>query len=891
MAKSLVIVESPTKAKTITKFLGNDYIVKASMGHVRDLPNNAAEIPDSVKKEPWARLGIQVDNDFQALYIVPPKKKANVAELKAALKGATNLYLATDEDREGESISWHLMEVLKPKIPARRMVFHEITKDAIAEALRNTRDIDDNLVRAQETRRIIDRLYGYEVSPLLWKKMAPGLSAGRVQSIAVKLLADRERARIRFRAAEYWGMKGVFAKASGETVETELSLLGDKRLAVGRDFDPDTGLLNAKDDLLHLQREAAQALRERLARGEGKVLGVEERPFTQKPSAPFVTSSLQQEGNRKLRYSAKRTMQIAQQLYENGFITYMRTDSTTLSDQALAAARSLIKRDFGEAFLHPTPRVYQTKVKNAQEAHEAIRPAGDQFTSPEVVKQQLGEEAYRLYDLIWKRTVASQMADARGTYVNVTIGVDDARFKATGKTILFAGFLRAYVEGSDDPEADLAEQEKILPPLAEGEKLKIESLDAIERSTQPPARYTEGSLIKELERLGIGRPSTWATIVELVLNREYAFKKGTALVPTFTALAVVNLLEKNFEQLLDFDFTARLEDDLDAISRGEESNQRYLSQFYNGDGHPGLKELVEIGEKKVDPREVCGLPLGIGPDGKPYEVRIGRYGPFLSDGERRTSVPEGTSPDELTIEAAMEMLERNNKEAQSLGGDPETGLPIYLKTGPYGPYVQLGDPIEGEKKKPKMSSLLPGMSESTLTLDEAVKLLALPRNLGKHPETGLAVVVSNGRFGPYVKSGEETRSVPLAEMSPLDMTFEDALRLLSQPKARGRQAAVAKSLRDMGPHPTSGKELSIKAGRYGPYVSDGEVNASLPRGRAPETLSMEEAVELLSARAAKIAEEGGLPAKKKRGAKKAAAPKKAAKKKAAAAEVTEEVEA
>ena len=588
-------------------------------------------------------------------------------------------------------------------------------------------------------------------------------------------------------------------------------------------------------------------------------------------------------------------MQIAQQLYENGFITYMRTDSTTLSEQGLAAARGLIKRDFGAEFLHPTNRVYATKVKNAQEAHEAIRPAGDHFTPPEVVQQQLGDEAFRLYDLIWKRTVACQMADARGTYVNVMIGVGDAKFKATGKTILFAGFLRAYVEGSDDPEADLAEQEKILPVMAEGEAMRIASVDAIERSTQPPARYTEGSLIKEMERLGIGRPSTWATIVELVLNREYAFKKGTALVPTFTAMAVVNLLQQNFETLLDFDFTAKLEDDLDAISRGEQSNQKYLNQFYKGDErpglkNPGLKELVQLGEKNVDPREVCGLPLGVGEDGKAYEVRIGRYGPFLSDGERRTSVPEGIAPDEMTIEAAMELLSRNNKEAQSLGGDPETGLPIYLKAGPYGPYVQLGDPIEGEKKKPKMASLLPGMSETTLTLEEAVKLLTLPRTLGKHPGTGHVVVVSNGRFGPYVKCHEDTRSVPLAELSPLDMTFEDALRLLSQPKARGRQAGVAASLRTLGAHPTSGKELSIKAGRYGPYVSDGEVNASLPKGRAAEGLTMEEAVELLAARAAKILEDGGLPAKKKRTAGRAAPKKAVSKKKKAPTEAETEAE-
>jgi len=874
--KILVIVESPTKAKTITKYLGSDYIVRASNGHIRDLPNNAAEIPANVKKEPWARLGIQTQDAFQALYVVPAKKKDHVKALKEALKDATQLFLATDEDREGESISWHLTEVLKPKVPTRRMVFHEITKEAIAKAIANPRDIDENLVRAQETRRLVDRLYGYEVSPLLWKKMAPGLSAGRVQSVSVRLLVEREQARIRFKTAEFWGIAGLFNKqnAPSEQFETELVSVGEKRIAIGKDFDLDTGKLVEKDQpLLHLKEEEAKKLEKSLLEKEAKVLSIEDRPFNQKPYPPFVTSTLQQEGNRKLRYSAKRTMQIAQQLYENGFITYMRTDSTTLSEQALQAARNFITSDFGANFLHPTPRLYQTKVKNAQEAHEAIRPAGDSFTPPETVRHQLGDEAFKLYDLIWKRTVASQMADAKGTYVTVSVGIGDAKFRASGKTISFAGFLRAYVEGSDDPEADLSEQEKILPKVEVGEKLETKSIEAKRHDTQPPSRFTEGSLIKELERLGIGRPSTWATIVELVLNREYAFKKGTALVPTFTAMAVVNLLTKNFHNLLDYAFTARLEDDLDAISRGEESSLKYLQHFYNGNGHPGLKALVAEGEKKIDPREVCGLPLGHGEDGKSYEVRIGRYGPFLSDGERRTSVPEGTAPDEMTVAAAADLLSRNTREAQSMGLHPTTGEPIYLKAGPYGPYVQLGDPVEGEKKKPKMSSLLPGMVVDTLTLEEAVKLLSLPRNLGPHPETGKDIIVSNGRFGPYIKSDVDTRSIPLAELSPLDMTLDDAVKLLAQPKARGRGAAP-QALKELGEHPQNKKPVTVRSGRYGLYVSDGEINASLPKGMAAETLSMDEAVRLLQERELKIIEDGGVVKKKKRGRAKPAAEKK-----------------
>ncbi|MCC6952501.1 MAG: type I DNA topoisomerase, partial [Deltaproteobacteria bacterium] len=562
--KSLVIVESPTKARTITKFLGKDFIVKASNGHVRDLPNSAAEIPAKIKKEPWSRLGVNDQADFEALYIVPPEKREHVKSLQAAMKEASILYLATDEDREGESISWHLVETLKPKIPTKRLVFHEITKEAIQHAVATPRDIDENLVKAQETRRIVDRLFGYEVSPLLWKKMARGLSAGRVQSVAIRLLVERERARMRFVPSIYWGIEGKFAKNSGDVsvIEAELTHVGDKRVAIGKDFDPETGKLISPNEVTVLNETTGPSLAEKLRASPAIVHNIEEKPFTQRPSPPFVTSSLQQEGNRKLKLSAKRTMTIAQQLYENGFITYMRTDSTTLSQEALNGARTFIEKEYGKQYLPAQPRTYQTKVRNAQEAHEAIRPAGEKFTAPETVRAQLGEDAFRLYDLIWKRTVASQMNDAHGTYVNVTIRCADASFRASGKTITFPGFLRAYVEGSDDPDADLADQERILPKVAKGEQLDVKAMDASEHSTQAPQRFTEGSLIKELERLGIGRPSTWATIVELVLNRSYAFKKGNALVPTFTACAVVSLLEKHFSALLDYEFTARLEDDL-----------------------------------------------------------------------------------------------------------------------------------------------------------------------------------------------------------------------------------------------------------------------------------------------------------------------------------------
>jgi DNA topoisomerase-1 len=873
--KSLVIVESPTKAKTITKFLGKDYIVKASMGHIRDLPDSAAEIPAELKKQPWARLGVNIEGDFSPLYVIPKQKKENVKALRDAMKQAAVIYLATDEDREGESISWHLLEALKPKIPTKRLVFHEITKDAIQDALQHPRDIDENLVRAQETRRIVDRLYGYEVSPLLWKKMARGLSAGRVQSVAIRLLVEREHERVRFRKATYWSLKALFQKGESAPFEAELTHVGNARIAVGKDFDPNTGKLKAKDAVVALTEAEATALLEQVRSAKHLVSNVEEKPYSSSPPAPFVTSTLQQEANAKLRFSAKHTMSVAQQLYENGYITYMRTDSTTLSEQALQAARSLIAREYGAEYLPKAARIYATKVKNAQEAHEAIRPAGESFTPLDVVKSQLGPDAYRLYELIWKRTVASQMENARGTNISVQIASGPARFRASGKTIEFPGFLRAYVEGSDDPNAELADREKVLPKLLQGDELLGQLLETLERSTQPPARYTEGSLIKELERLGIGRPSTWATIVELVLSRSYAFKKGTALVPTFTAVAVVGLMERHFANILDYEFTARLEDDLDAISRGEALNIDYLRSFYYGNGFPGLKALVQKGENEIDPRVVCGIPIGTTAAGENIEVRIGRFGPFITNGTVRSSVPDMMTFEELTVETAEQILRNAAKEPESLGIHPETGENIYIKNGRFGPYIQLGE-MQDDAEKPKRASLLPGMTPEDITLDTAVALLSLPRTLGVSPENGSEVIAANGRYGPYIKCGIETRSIPMEQTSPLTITLEAALELLRQPKSRGRSSSTPKVIRELGEHPDSKLPLVVRTGRYGPYVTDGTLNATLPRGLAPENVSMEEAVALLQARA----ERG--PVKKTRGRKAAAPAKKTGEKKSAA---------
>ncbi len=888
MSKRLVIVESPTKAKTIEKFLPKDFEVLASYGHVRDLPNSAAEIPADIKKQKWARLGVNVDEKFNPLYIIPSDKEKRVNELKRAVKNASEVFLATDEDREGESISWHLLEVLSPKVPVKRLVFHEITKKAIEESLSHARTIDENLVKAQETRRIIDRLYGYSVSPLLWKKMVPRLSAGRVQSVAIRLLVQRERERASFHSADFWDLKATFQAASDPNLpfEAELSHIGQKRVATGRDFDPDTGKLFKKDDVVLLDEAAASKLAERLKSSDPKVSEIDSKPFSQKPYAPFTTSTMQQEANRKLGFGAKRTMAVAQQLYENGFITYMRTDSTTLSEEALTASRSLIAREFGQDYLSPTPRIYKTKVKNAQEAHEAIRPAGTEFTHPATVKDRLGLEAFKLYELIWKRTLACQMRDAEGTRVSVSILIDDALFKASGKTISFPGFLRAYVEGSDDPEADLAEQERNLPPLKQGDSVVAAAYDVLKHSTQPPARYTEGSLIKELEKLGIGRPSTWATIVDVVLSRDYAFKKGSALVPSFLAIGVTGLLEGYFSHLVDYEFTAKLEDDLDAISRGEKDNLEKLSSFYFGEGSvdggsmKGLKDLITDGEQKIDPREVCGIHLGKDSTGRDVEVRIGRYGPFLSNGENRASIPEHLAFDELTAAKAEEILIEAAKGPASLGVCPETNLPVYLKKGRFGPYIQRGEMVEGGDK-PKMASLLPGMAPDSVTLETALMLLSLPKVIGKSPEhNNEDITVLSGRFGPYIKCGSESRSIP-ADESPFSVTVERALELLKQPRSRGRASNQPKTIKELGKHPTSGETLNIKSGRYGPYVTDGTTNASLPQGADPEALTIPEAVALLEARAAKGPSKGRRRAAPKKKAEAAAkAPKKPRKKKA-----------
>jgi DNA topoisomerase-1 len=869
--KALVIVESPTKARTITKFLGNDYIVKASNGHIRDLPNSAAEIPLAIKKEAWARLGVNIDEDFSPLYVIPGSKKAQVKDLREALKKVDRVYLATDEDREGESISWHLVEVLQPRLPIHRLVFHEITKGAIQHALDSPREIDQNLVQAQETRRIVDRLFGYEVSPLLWKKMLPRLSAGRVQSVAVRLLVERERARISFRKATYWGLKATFAKLAGGTppdFEAELTHIKEKRVAIGKDFDPNSGQLKEPGDVVLVDEKAAHELREQVLQTKPVVHSVEEKPYSTAPSPPFVTSTLQQEANRRLRFSARHTMSVAQQLYENGFITYMRTDSTTLSEEALAGARAVIAQEFGAAYLPKEPRQYATKVRNAQEAHEAIRPAGESFTPPAVVEKQLGSEASRLYDMIWKRSVASQMENARGTNITVRIDTGDARFRASGKTIEFPGFQRVYtpVAGDEERGSDPAYEERLLPKLAAGEELRTGAVEALERTTQPPARYTEGSLIRELERLGIGRPSTWATIVDLVLSRSYAFKKGTALVPTFVAMGVVGLLEKFFSNLVNYAFTARLEDDLDAISRGEAGRLTYLKEFYYGNGHPGLHSLVKQGESVIDPREVCGLPLGTTEGGETIEVRIGRYGPFLTNGSQRASLPDMLTPDELTIEAAQKLLETATQEPEALGADPESGLPVYLKNGRYGPYVQLGD-ASADNGKPKMASLLPNMDPKGVDLGQALQLLSLPRTIGEHPDDKEPVLAANGRFGPYVKWGKEIRSIPPDQSSPLEITLEQAVELLKQPKGK-RQAAKPKTLREIGKHPITERPLTILSGRYGPYVTDGEINASLQRGMRPEGLTIDDAVNLLEARAARIAEGGGTKFARKKVARK-----------------------
>jgi len=875
--KSLVIVESPAKARTISKFLGRNFVVEASIGHIRDLPENAGAVPKEYKGQPWARLGVNVAEGFKPIYVIPAKKAEQVRKLKKLLREASELYLATDEDREGEAISWHLREVLQPRVPVRRLVFHEITAQAIQQALANPRDIDEALVQAQEARRILDRLYGYEVSPLLWKKVRPKLSAGRVQSVAVRMIVERERERMAFRSASYWDLLGLFARANQERLEAVLASFQGRRIPSGKDFDPRDGKVKDPNLLVLTESEACE-LAERLRSAEFRVASVEEQADISRPAPPFTTSTLQQEAHRKLGFTARRTMQVAQSLYENGHITYMRTDSTALADEAVSAARDLIRQQYGPEYLPDAPRHYATKVKNAQEAHEAIRPAGHPFELPEALRGELSEDEFKLFELIWKRTIASQMKDARGRRIVLAIEGGGARFQAAGKIIDFAGYLRAYVEGADDPEAELADREKLLPAVAVGERLECLKLEPKGHETQPPPRYNEASLTQALEAQGIGRPSTYATIIETILARDYVFKRGRALVPTWTAFAVCQLLEQHLSELVDYKFTAEMEDELDSISRGEASHVEYLKEFYFGNSRPGLKPELEAKADQIDARDVSRIWLGRAPTGGDIYVRVGRYGPFLEHGERRASIPSEMAPDELTVERALALLDESARRDAPLGYDAD-GQPIYLRVGRYGPYVQRGS---GEENgKPQNASLPRGMKPEEVDLQTALALLSLPRTLGNFPEDGSAlagqpVLAHNGRYGPFVKCGSETRSLP-AGVSPLEITLPQAIELLRQPKrTRARFGAPREPLRTLGTVPATGATVSLYEGRYGPYVSDGTTNASVPKGTPLEEVTLEQACQWLEERKAsgpaKRGRQRPIAAKRPSAAAKTAAP-------------------
>ncbi|MFJ7205316.1 type I DNA topoisomerase [Streptomyces sp. NPDC098789] len=905
--RRLVIVESPAKAKTIKGYLGPGYVVEASVGHIRDLPSGAAEVPDKYTGE-VRRLGVDVEHDFAPIYVVNADKKAQVRKLKELLAESDELFLATDEDREGEAIAWHLQEVLKPKVPVHRMVFHEITKDAIRDAVANPRELNQRMVDAQETRRILDRLYGYEVSPVLWKKVMPKLSAGRVQSVATRMVVEKERERIAFRSAEYWDLTGTFSTGRAGDASDPSSLVArlhtvdGKRVAQGRDFGS-TGQL--KSEVLHLDEANARSLAAALAETPFAVRSVESKPYRRSPYAPFRTTTLQQEASRKLGFGAKATMQVAQKLYENGFITYMRTDSTTLSETAITAARAQVTQLYGAEYLPEKPRVYAGKVKNAQEAHEAIRPSGDRFRTP--AETGLTGDQFRLYELIWKRTVASQMKDAVGNSVTVKIGGRasdgrDAEFSASGKTITFHGFMKAYVEGADDPNAELDDREKRLPQVAEGDALSGEDITADGHSTKPPARYTEASLVKELEEREIGRPSTYASIIGTILDRGYVFKKGTALVPSFLSFAVVNLLETHFGRLVDYDFTAKMEDDLDRIARGEAQSVPWLKRFYfgsedasevvpaNGDHLGGLKELVtDLGA--IDAREISSFPVGEG-----IVLRVGRYGPYVergekdSEGHQRADVPDDMAPDELTTEYAEELFAKPSGEF-ALGKDPISGNEIVAKDGRYGPYVTEilpeGTPKTGKNAvKPRTASLFQSMSLDTVTLEEALKLMSLPRVVGVDAE-GVEITAQNGRYGPYLKKGTDSRSLE-TEDQLFSITLEAALAIYAQPKQRGR-AAAKPPLKELGTDPVSEKPVVVKDGRFGPYVTDGETNATLRRDDDVETITPERGYELLAEKRAKgpakkVAKKA--PAKKATAAKKTTTAKKTAAKKTTAKTTT-----
>ncbi|MEH2281443.1 MAG: type I DNA topoisomerase [Nostoc sp.] len=846
---TLVIVESPTKARTIRNYLPAGYRVEASMGHVRDLPQSASEIPAAVKGETWAQLGVNVDADFEPVYVVPKDKKKIVTQLKEALKDVDELILATDEDREGESISWHLYQLLKPKVPTKRMVFHEITQEAIKKALKNCRNIDEQLVRAQETRRILDRLVGYTLSPLLWKKIAWGLSAGRVQSVAVRLLVTRERQRRAFHEGTYWDLKASLSKEKTPFGAQLVTLAGTK-IANGSDFDAATGQITTGRNVLLLNVDQAVALKERLTGKTWSVSDIEERPVTRKPSPPFTTSTLQQESNRKLRLSARDTMRVAQNLYEQGYITYMRTDSVHLSDQAIAAARSCVEKLYGQQYLSPQPRQYTTKSKGAQEAHEAIRPAGSTFRTPQ--ETALGGRELAVYDLIWKRTVACQMADSRQTQITVQLQVEDAGFRSSGKRIEFPGYLRAYVEGSDDPEAALEDQEVILPNLKVGDHPNCTELEAVGHETQPPARYTEATLVKTLESEGIGRPSTYASIIGTIIDKGYAHLVTNALIPTFTAFAVTDLLEKHFPDIVDPSFTSKMEQTLDDIARGEAKWLPYLQQFYLGE--KGLETLVREQEGQIDATKARTVEL----ENLDAKVRIGKYGPYIEvengEGVITASIPKDLTPADLDPKQVEVLLRQKITGPDQVGRHPETGEPIYVKIGAYGPYVQLGDKTD-ENPKPKQASLLKGVTPETVTLEMAVGLLALPRTLGVHPVTGGKIQASLGRFGPYVvhdqgKEGKDYRSLKAAD-NVLTISLERALELLAEPK-KGRSSTNSKSkaaLRELGTHPEDGETINIYDGPYGPYIKYGKTNVSIPEGQSVEDVTLTAALNLLAAKA------------------------------------------
>lgn len=916
--RRLVIVESPTKARKIAGYLGADYIVESSRGHIRDLPRAAADVPAKYKSEPWARLGVNVDADFEPLYIVSPEKKSTVTELKALLKDVDELYLATDGDREGEAIAWHLLETLKPRIPVKRMVFHEITEPAILAAAESPRDLDIDLVDAQETRRILDRLYGYEVSPVLWKKVAPKLSAGRVQSVATRIIVQRERERMAFRSAAYWDIAAELdasvsdPNAQPPVFNARLVSVDGLRVASGRDFDS-VGAVRKPDEVVVLTEASAGALVSGLQGATLAVSSVEEKPYTRKPYPPFMTSTLQQEAGRKLRFSSERTMSIAQRLYENGYITYMRTDSTTLSQSAINAARTQAAQLYGEQYVHPSPRQYTRKVKNAQEAHEAIRPAGDTFATPDGVRRELENDEFRLYELIWQRTVASQMADARGTTLSLRISGqsgtgEQVTFSSSGRTITFAGFLKAYVESLDEQaggEADDAERR--LPILTQGQRVQANQLIPDGHSTNPPARYTEASLIKSLEELGIGRPSTYSSIIKTIQDRGYVHKKGSALVPSWVAFAVIGLLEHHFGRLVDYDFTAAMEDELDSIASGTEQRTNWLTNFYFGGEHGvdgsiaragGLKKLVGGNLEDIDARVVNSIKLFDDSEGRAVNVRVGRNGPYLermiqdpdNPGEvkpQRANLNDELTPDELTLELA-EKLFSTPQEGRSLGVDPESGHEIVAKDGRYGPYVTEvlpppEDPEDGvtAKKgkkptgpKPRTGSLLRTMDLETVTLEDALRLLSLPRVVGVDPANGEEITAQNGRYGPYLKRGTDSRSLA-TEDQMFTVTLDEALKIYAEPKRRGRQAAATPPLRELGKDAASGQPMVIKDGRFGPYVTDGETNASLRKGDDVLSITDERASELLADRRARG------PVKKKAAAKKAPAKKTAAKKTAA----------